>query len=238
MVELVPVPHDPWNDEPAPTPVGYPVTPDVAEANALGQGGLAAIRGVGRGLLNYMNWNMQGSPGFNPPDLLEGAAHMASEGGRIMTTPPPKLPPHVMNTDAGLMVRQPDGQLRMWKDVEPEAYDAFAGEIHKREDFGPETAAMLVGGGAPAAERGAAGVAGGKLLQPAERAALPMDEARRNLVLIQKHQCIMAVPNISRGLDQDAQTIRLMLRMRRRQFFLQTILIWQVNIRRVQQVKD
>ena len=36
MVDLVPIDHDPWNDEPAPTPVGYPVTPDVAEANALG----------------------------------------------------------------------------------------------------------------------------------------------------------------------------------------------------------
>jgi hypothetical protein len=117
---------------------------------------------VGSGLLNYLRWNLIGSPGGTPGEIGMGMINSAANAGRMMTTPA-LLPPAGSVTDDTGMISQ--GR------ADPAAWQAFVRDQNERQNLAPRTALGMIGGGASFAERGALGAAGGRALTPAEQMA-------------------------------------------------------------------
>jgi hypothetical protein len=100
-----------------------------------------------------------------PIAMAQNAWDSVVDAGRIMTTPPPQLPPHVHDSDSGYVVKQ-NGQWVAWQEAEPEAARAYADELRKREELPMRTALAMLGIGTGFAQRGALGAAGGRLRGP------------------------------------------------------------------------
>jgi hypothetical protein len=113
---------------------------------------------TGSGLMNYLRWNLMGSPGSTPGEIGVGMINSAANAGRIMTTAPLAPPAGSVTDDAGMI-----SQGR----ADPAAWQAFIRDQNERQNLGPSTAAAMIGGGASFAERGALGAAGGRALIPA-----------------------------------------------------------------------
>ncbi len=113
-----------------------------------------------------------------PPDEAAAANNIVSGIGNAVAAPfvafheawdPPLHPPPDSNyDDAGqIYVKDKDGEghSRLWSDVDPAAAAAYYEQERRRAAFAPSMGLAMLGGGASFAERGAAGIAGGRLTQ-------------------------------------------------------------------------
>lgn len=119
---------------------------------------------------------MRTGPSFTSqmPDPINYATNMvkgATEAGRIMTTPPPEVPSYVEVGSDGRAFVWREGKPVPWESVEPDKAHQWYDAMEQRGNLAPNLATMLLGGGAGFAERGGAGIAGGRLVQAGEHAA-------------------------------------------------------------------
>lgn len=105
-------------------------------------------------IYNYMKWNLAGSPGFTPGEIIVNTINGMSNAGRLMMTPPLPLPPGAIEDDAGYSQGQAD----------PQAWQAFLQDQATRQTLGPRVALGMLGGGAGFSERGALGSSGARLV--------------------------------------------------------------------------
>jgi hypothetical protein len=65
-----------------------------------------------------------------------------------------------------------DKGTHLWENVDPDRAYAYYADQNRRADFPPKFALGMIGGGASFATRGALGMAGGRLIQPARNAQI------------------------------------------------------------------
>src|SRR5215831_15789277 len=81
---------------------------------SLGQRAMNFIGSIPSGLMNYLRWNLIGSPGGTPPELAMGAINSAADAGRMMTTPALQ-PPAGSSTDDTGMISQGRADPQAWQ---------------------------------------------------------------------------------------------------------------------------
>lgn len=96
------------------------------------------------------------------PSLPEIIGNSMADTARIMTSPPMPAPKGSYMDDSGLTY---PGK------ADPKEWEAFVDDQQKRQNLGPSMALSMIGGGTPFAEGAAAGLTGGKLVQPEADAA-------------------------------------------------------------------
>ncbi len=169
-----PMPHDlqvPWNWRTTALPVfaahrdatasptgpqaeQVPFADDGQQPRAAG-GAPAPLPGllsrIGSAAYNYLKWNMMGSPGFTPGEIIKGTYDWATLPARE----PVHWPADSFIDDSGQILLERDGKMVPWRDVDPVASRAFEEDLIARANWGPQAALALLGlgrvpGGAPA----------------------------------------------------------------------------------------
>jgi Colicin/Pyocin-S2, DNase domain len=165
----VPVPAN-WADQwdapvvnPDAAPVGAVSDPPAPPVPPLDQDPIAATPParslwdrIGSGIADYLRWNMMGSPGFAPGEIVNNAATSVADAGRIMTTP--ALPP-----PRGARAEDDEGRTWSRGTADPVEWEAFVADNQARTELPMRIALAMLTGGAGFAERGALGVGGGRL---------------------------------------------------------------------------
>jgi hypothetical protein len=106
---------------------------------------------IGSAAYNYLKWNMMGSPGFTPGEIIKGTYDWATLPARE----PVHWPADSFIDDSGQILLERDGKMVPWRDVDPVASRAFEEDMIARANWAPQVALALLGlgrvpGGAPA----------------------------------------------------------------------------------------